>query len=107
MANTPTTPGSSSGTTPSTPSTSDVDRLKRQVRELRDDLQELGLLAKGAAREKAHEARDVMRGYYDDGRERFDEYEDQLTDYVRAKPFQSILAAIGVGFLLSLFLGRR
>ncbi len=85
----------------------DVERLRKQVKDLRKDLQELGLLAKGAAREKMDAMGDSLHSYYDEGRERYDEYEDQATDLIRSRPFQSVLVALGVGFLLSLIFGRR
>lgn len=87
--------------------TSDVERLRKQIKELRADLAKLGVLARDAANEKVQQAEESLQGCLDEGRERIDECEDRVTDYIRAKPFQSVLIAIGAGFLLSLFLRRR
>lgn len=86
---------------------SDVERLRKQIKELRADLAKLGVLARDAANEKVHAVEETLQGYLDEGRERVDECEDRVTDYIRAKPFQSVLIAAGIGFLVSLFLRRR
>lgn len=89
---------------------SDVDRLRKQIKELRADLAKLGVLARGAAGEKIHEAgeslQDSLHGYLDEGRECVEDCEERVTDMIRAKPFQSVLIALGVGFLLSIFMRR-
>jgi ElaB/YqjD/DUF883 family membrane-anchored ribosome-binding protein len=86
---------------------SDVERLQKQIKELKADLQELGVLARSAAREKLNQAEETVHDYLDEGRERFDEYGDMVTDYVRAKPFQSVLMAFVIGFIMSVFVRRR
>lgn len=87
--------------------TSEIERLRKQIKELRADLQELGVLARGAAREKVHQVEDRVQDYLDEGRECLEECEDRITDHIRSKPFQSVLIAVGVGYLLSLVLRRR
>lgn len=85
---------------------SEVDRLRNQIQELKADLQELGVLAQSAAREKLHQAEGAVHGYFDEGRERYEEYEDRITDHIREKPFQSVLTAFGIGMLASILLRR-
>ena len=86
---------------------STTERLRQQTGAVREDLGELGRLAKQAAREKIDEARETAADYYDQGRKKADELEDQLADYVRAKPLKSILIAAGVGALFGILISRR
>jgi ElaB/YqjD/DUF883 family membrane-anchored ribosome-binding protein len=84
-----------------------TDQLRSQAETVREDLGELGRLAKGAAREKLGEARDVATDYYGQGRKKAEEIETQLVDYVRTKPLKSVLIAAGVGALLGILISRR
>jgi ElaB/YqjD/DUF883 family membrane-anchored ribosome-binding protein len=85
----------------------DVWRLQKQVKELRDHLQARGLIAKGAVMDKMHEVGESLHQYYDEGRDRMEDVEGELTEFVRTKPLQALLAAIGVGYLLSVIFRRR
>jgi ElaB/YqjD/DUF883 family membrane-anchored ribosome-binding protein len=84
-----------------------TDQLRAHSGTVREDLNQLGRLAKGAAREKLGEARDVAGEYYDTGRKKAEEFETQLVDYVRTKPLKSVLIAAGVGALFGLLISRR
>lgn len=84
----------------------DAWHLQQQLKELRDLLQERGGQVKESTLEQVHELGESLKHYYDEGRERVDEVEEGVSDFVRTRPLQSILAALGIGFLLS-FLFRR
>ena len=71
-----------------------------------EDLRELG----GRAGEMAQQRYDRMkRGAADlmeEGRERFEEMEQSLEEYVAENPLKSIIIAVGVGVLVGRFLFR-
>jgi ElaB/YqjD/DUF883 family membrane-anchored ribosome-binding protein len=58
------------------------------------------------ATEKAAECRQRGREAYDEAVDRADEWLDQVRDYVREKPVQSVAIALGAGWLLGRILRR-
>lgn len=84
-----------------------TERLRDQTSTVAEDLRELGRLTKDAAKEKLGEARQVASDYYEQGRERVGELEQQVEGYVRQRPMTAILIAAGAGALLGFLLSRR
>lgn len=84
-----------------------ASQLRSQSETVREDLGQLGRLAKDAAKEKLGDARVAAADYYEHGRKKAGELENQVADYVRTKPLKSILIAAGVGALVGLLLSRR
>ena len=82
-------------------------QLRKQAETVRDDIRKLGNLAKDAAQEKLEEARQGTADYYGQGRNRASQLEEQLVDFVRAKPIRSVLIAGGMGMLLGIIWARR
>ena len=82
-------------------------RLQKQLKELRQQLRSSGHMAKGSIKSKMHEVGESMQELYDDGRDRTEEVESDVSDFIKTKPFQVVLAAIGVGVLLSFLFRRR
>ena len=87
------------------PSTS--DKLREQAGVVRDDLGQLGRLAKDATKEKLGDAKERASDYYDKGKIKAEQLEEQLVDQIRKKPLQSVLIAAGIGALFGLLITRR
>lgn len=85
----------------------DPGRLREQAETIREDVRELGGIARDVAREKLDGARRASSEFYEEGKEKVAEYEDQLIGYVRQKPVRSVLIAAGVGALLGMIVLRR
>jgi ElaB/YqjD/DUF883 family membrane-anchored ribosome-binding protein len=81
--------------------------VRQQVRVVRDDVRELGRVTKGAAEEAFDEARRHAGDYVERTKQQVTEFEDQIVEYVRQKPLQSVLIAAGAGALLGFLLSRR
>ncbi len=93
-------------------------QLREQTETVREDIRKLGHLAKDAAQEKLDEARAraneaYERGRarateaYERGREKATEVEEQVVEYIRAKPLKSVLIAAGVGAFVGILFARR
>lgn len=70
------------------------------------NLRELGGQVRDVASQKYEELRGSATDYYQQGRERAQEWEHNIEDYVREKPLQAVLMAAGVGVLLGLLWKR-
>src|SRR5438094_655821 len=53
-----------------------------------------------------NQLRDQASQYYDQGRQRAQEWEESLENYIHEKPLQAVLIAAGVGVLLGLLWKR-
>ena len=84
-----------------------TDEVRQQVRVVRDDVRELGRAAKGAAGEVYDDVRRQTGEFVEARKQRATEFEDQIVEYVRQKPLQSVLIAAGAGALLGFLLTRR
>jgi len=89
------------------PTPSTTEQLKEQAGVVREDLGQLGRLAKDATREKLGDAKEKAADYYDKGRIKAEQLEEQLVDHIRKKPLQSVLIAAGIGALFGLLITRR
>ena len=84
-----------------------TDRLAKQAREVSNDLQEIGAIAKDAAQEKFGQLRQDASEYYEQGRGKLRNVVPTVEQYVRERPFMSVLIAAGVGLLFGRFWKRR
>ena len=84
-----------------------TNKLREQAGVVREDLGQLGRLARDATREKLGDAKEKASGYYDKGRIKAEQVEEQLVDQIRKKPLQSVLIAAGIGALFGLLITRR
>jgi ElaB/YqjD/DUF883 family membrane-anchored ribosome-binding protein len=87
--------------------TATTDRFAKQAMEVSKELQELGVIAKEAAQEKLGQLRDGATGYYGQGREKVHDAVSSCEQFVRQRPFGSMLIAAGIGLLLGRFWMRR
>ena len=84
-----------------------TDEVRQQVRVVRDDVRELGRAAKGAAGEVYEDVKRQTGEFVEAKKQRVTQFEDQIVEYVRQKPLQSVLIAVGAGALLGFLLTRR
>ena len=87
--------------------TKKTEEVRQQVRVVRDDVRELGRAAKGAAGEVYDDVKRHTGDFVEAKKQRVTEFEDQIVEYVRQKPLQSVLIAVGAGALLGFLLTRR
>ena len=86
--------------------TSATDQLKDSAQQVTQNLRSIGSQARDAANEKFNDLKQQANDYYDQGRERAQEWEKTLEDYVQEKPIQSLLIAAGVGLVLGVLWKR-
>jgi ElaB/YqjD/DUF883 family membrane-anchored ribosome-binding protein len=84
-----------------------TEEVRQRARVVRDDVRELGRAAKGAAEETYEDVKRQAGEYVERKKQRVTEFEDQIVEYVREKPLQSVLIAVGVGAVIGLLLRRR
>lgn len=84
-----------------------IEELRQQIKAVREDLKTLGRTAKGVAQEKLGDAKQKTSEYYEKGKKRASEFEDQVESYIRQKPLKSVLIAAGAGLLVGFLLTRR
>ena len=82
------------------------ERLRERTEELVEDVRQVGRTAKGLAQDAIEEAVHAGEEARDRGAEKASELEDQIVEYVRAKPIQSLLIAAAAGFVLSSIVRR-
>jgi ElaB/YqjD/DUF883 family membrane-anchored ribosome-binding protein len=84
-----------------------TEELREQARAVKEDLKGLSRVAKEVAQDKLGGARQKTAEYYEEGKKRASEYEDQFENYIRQRPLKSVLIAVGAGLLLGFLLSRR
>jgi len=89
------------------PDAKKTEEMRQAARVVRDDVKELGRVAKGAAGETYEDVKRQAGEYVDRNKQRVTEFEDQIVEYVRQKPLQSVMIAVGAGALLGFLLSRR
>ena len=80
---------------------------KDHVSEISDNLRQIGDHIQGVAQDNYEQIEDRAAGYYEAGRDKAQEWEDDVLQYIKDKPLQSVLIAAGVGLLLGRFWSRR
>jgi len=76
------------------------DQLGKQAMEVTKDLREMGNIARDAVQEKVGQVRENVSEYYQQGRENAHDLACSAEQFLRKRPFQSVLIAAGVGCLL-------
>ncbi len=76
------------------------DQLGKQAMEVTKDLREMSNIARDAVQEKVGEVRENVSEYYQQGRDNVHDLACSVEQFLRERPFQSVLIAAGVGWLL-------
>lgn len=76
------------------------------IQGMSEDLKEFGNRAGEIAQEKYDRMKKGAADMMEQGRERFEDMEESLEDYVAANPLKSILIAAGVGVIVGRLLLR-
>jgi ElaB/YqjD/DUF883 family membrane-anchored ribosome-binding protein len=83
-----------------------VDRLGTQASQVTHDLQEMGERAKDFTQEKLGQLGDKASEYYAQGRDKAQQIERGVEQFIREQPLKSILIAAGIGVCFGLILKR-
>ena len=86
--------------------TGSAQQVRDAAQQASQNLRDIGSQARDAAAEKFNNLKDQAGEYYDQGRQRAQEWEQGLEQYVQDKPIQSLLIAAGGGMLLGLLWKR-
>ena len=76
------------------------DGLGEQAKVVTKDLQEMGDLARDAAREKLGELRENASGYYQRGQDKVQGVVGAVKQSIVQQPLKSVLIAVGIGLVL-------
>lgn len=76
------------------------DRLGEQAKVVTKDLQQMGDIARDAAREKVEELRENASGYYQQGQDKVQGVVSSFEQSIVQQPLKSVLIAVGVGLVL-------
>jgi len=82
-------------------------RLGRKARTVTQDLQELGGMAREMAQEKVAQLRASASEYCEERRDKIQQVERSVEQFIQQQPLKSILIAAGVGMLLGGLWMRR
>ena len=82
-------------------------RMRKQAKKVTQDVSKMGSIARDVAQEKLEQLRESATEYRDQGRDKIQEVERTIEDYIRERPIKTILIAAGVGLLLGRFWMRR
>ena len=82
-------------------------RPGRKARTVTQDIQELGGMAREMAQEKVEQLRASASEYCEEGRDKVQQVERSVEQFIRQQPLKSILIAAGVGMLLGGLWMRR
>ena len=83
------------------------DRLGEQAVVVAKDLQQMGDIVRDAAQEKLGKLQATATEQYEQGHDRLVSFERSAEQYLRRRPFQSVLIAAGIGVLVGRFWMRR
>jgi ElaB/YqjD/DUF883 family membrane-anchored ribosome-binding protein len=84
-----------------------IDTVQERASNIAHNVQQMGADAATAVKEQVQQVRDTAVGYYEDGRDRAVQLEKRLEKRVKQHPMNSVLIAIGAGFLLGMLFRRR
>ena len=82
-------------------------QMRKQARKITQDVSRMGDIARDMAQEKLEQLRESATDYKDQGRDKIQEVERTIEDYIRERPIKTILIAAGIGLLLGRFWMRR
>jgi ElaB/YqjD/DUF883 family membrane-anchored ribosome-binding protein len=83
------------------------DHLRKSANELGHNVQELGRISRDIAQETVGMIKENAGEYYQQGMERAKGMEKDLENKIKEKPMQSLLIALGLGFIVGWLLRRR
>jgi ElaB/YqjD/DUF883 family membrane-anchored ribosome-binding protein len=82
-------------------------QLRQSAHDVRENLRNIGGNVSDAAREQLGKLRDQASDYYGRGKQKAQEWEQNVEDFVHDRPVQALLIAAGVGMFLGLMWRRR
>ena len=82
-------------------------QFKQKASDLGQDVQELGRISKNIANETMGSLKENAGEYYEQGVAKAKSLEEDLETRIKTHPIQSLLIALGLGFLVGLLLRRR
>jgi len=82
-------------------------RMGKQARKVIQDVQEMGGAARDVAQEKLEHLRESASEYKDQGRDKVEQVERTIEQFIRERPLKTVLIAAGVGLLIGRFWMRR
>ena len=80
--------------------------IRETASQVQQNLRDMGGQVRDVATEQYNNLRNQATQYFEEGRERAQEWEQSIEQYVHEKPIQSILIAAGVGMLLGILWKR-
>jgi ElaB/YqjD/DUF883 family membrane-anchored ribosome-binding protein len=83
------------------------EQIRDTARQVKENVSALGSQMRDVASEKFGELKGQAAEYYRQGKIRARAFEEDVVDYIREKPVQSILIAAGVGLVLGVFFRRH
>ena len=81
-------------------------QLRDTAQQVQQGIREMGGQVRDIASDQYNNLREQASQYYEQGRQRAQEWEQGLEQYVHEKPIQSLLIAAGVGMLLGILWKR-
>lgn len=84
-----------------------LDHLKKRTNDLGHNVQELGRITRDIAQETMGALKENAGEYYQQGVDRAKEMEKDLEKKIKEKPMQSLLIALGLGFIVGWLFHRR
>ena len=83
------------------------EELKNKAAEVVENVRDMGGQVGKAAREQYEDLRSKASDYVEQGKEKAQEWEEGVEEYIKAKPVQALLIAAGIGVILGLLWRRR
>ncbi len=83
------------------------DRLRKQAKKVAKDLHGVRVAAADVAHEKLREIRKNGSQHYNEGRSKVYQFEHQVVQIIRERPFRSALIAAGAGAVFGGYWIRR
>src|SRR4051812_11521930 len=91
---------------PGTGSARDKEALKQKATEAKDAVKDLAGEAKRYASHRVEDMKEKAGEMMDTAKQKVNKANEDMTDYVQRKPFQSMAIAAGIGFVAGLILKR-
>jgi len=83
-----------------------MDTVQERASNIAHNVQQIGADAASAVKEQVQQVRDTAVGYLGDGRDRAMQLERRFEKRVKQHPMNSVLIAVGCGFLLGMLFRR-
>jgi len=82
-------------------------RMGKQAKKVAQDVSKMGSIARDVAQEEFEHLRESASEYKDQGRDKVQQVERTIEQFIRERPLKTVLIAAGVGLLLGRFWMRR